>query len=187
MVYCLLDIYKLTKNAKNRSQNASFAELLTALESGTFINEHYQSQLWRLTPNHLAQGPSVPMHFIGRLETFDESWNQLLKLIYKRSTLSSGLAVEQGAIDKIGRIMARKGKANSKKASAQMKNEILDDHELVKRIEELYAADYDCFGYERKHERPDVTPTVQRGEFNYKKSGWQVYPKAYKGPSLRPA
>ena len=67
------------------------------------------------------------------------------------------------------------------------RDEILDDHELVKRIEKLYAADYDCFGYERKHERPDVTPTVQRGEFNYKKSGWQVYPKAYKGPSLRPA
>lgn len=168
---------------------SSLQEILGALEAGTFINEHYQSQLWRLTPNRKMQGPSVPLHFVGRLETFAESWKELLELIQKRSTATPGLAVEQGAIDKITRAVLRKGKANSRKASTLIKKEIHNDATMHKRIEQLYSSDYDCFGFQRKYERPDVTPTLELAQFNYRYSWWHKYPRAYKGPAneaLRP-
>ena len=159
----------------------TFQELLAALEAGTFVNEHYQSQLWRLTPNRHAQGPSVPLHFVGRLETFDESWRKLLNVIAARSKETPGLAVEQAALKKIRQAMSRSEKANSRKSSSQMKQEIYNDPDLHKRVEQLYASDYDCFGFVRKYDQPDVTPSLQLGEFNYKRSWWHKYPRAYTG------
>jgi hypothetical protein len=167
------------KSSTQHVPNKSFLEVVDSLERGIYLNEHYQSQLWRLTPSHQSDGPTVPMHFIGRLETFADSWDELLDLIAKRSAANpSSYTVPQAVLDKTRRLMAGERKANSKQSSKFMKAELLESTELIRRVERLYSMDFDCFGFTRKYERAegDAARGLESGEYNWRKSYWHMFP-----------
>ena len=67
--------------------------------------------------------------------------------------------------------------------SPLFKEELLADPELCERVERLYASDFDCFGFQRKHapaERPGL-PGDGSADFNFKHSPCSNHPKAFEG------
>ena len=102
-------------------------QILDKLEGGTYINEHFQSQLWRLDPHRKLPGGGfggAPMHYVGRLETWLESWGELRDLLRKRLGGRRGLL-----IDKLHDAMQTRKKANERESSTRFKQEIKDHPE----------------------------------------------------------
>ena len=56
------------------------------IQAGFFANEHFQSQLWRSTPS-FYNGTQLQLHYIGRLEHWDDDFRELFELTGYTKTL----------------------------------------------------------------------------------------------------
>lgn len=102
--------------------NVTIPDILAKLEAGTYVNEHFQSQLWRLDAHRKLPGGGfggIPMHFVGRLETWAESWGQLRDLLNRR--LSDG---RRNMVAQLYDAMLRPRRVNQRESSIHFKEEI---------------------------------------------------------------
>jgi hypothetical protein len=156
--------------------NITIGEVLGKLEGGKYINEHYQSQLWRLTPSPGLHKPPIPMHFIGKIETWAESWSALLDLLEQRAGVNAS---------KLKRRIVRKKQGNSRSSSSLFQGEINALPELKQRIERLYNMDFACFGYptalngapllKTPHAPNLLALETPQSDYNWRGAPWVVY------------
>jgi hypothetical protein len=133
------------------------------------------------------------MHFVGSLENWANSWDELLIILASKEaglSRTSPSTLPRWATTLRSRVV-RRGGANKRKSSADHHGEIRAKVEHQRSIEKLYDADFTCFGYTRRSGSPpvysesDYVP-VTAAAFNWRDAPWvkhgaHIKTAAYKG------
>lgn len=109
-----------------------------------YPDEHFQTQMSRLC--------KVPMHFIGRVETFNEDWTKLMGLlgVDKESPVYSPPGVKEH--------VCATGEERKKFIEQQRNLPVSITERLA--VNSLYERDFECLGYQKTEAFPGpVTPT----------------------------
>eukprot|EP00039_Didymoeca_costata_P018362 m.333158 g.333158 ORF g.333158 m.333158 type:complete len:344 (-) comp17084_c0_seq1:961-1992(-) len=123
--------------------NTTIHEILHKLmDENVYVNEHFQSQLWRLSPS-LADGRRIPIHFVGHLDQWKEHWEKLRTIFLKRTP------TQKVRISRLLK-MVNVHRNHHSGFGPLAEHEVASSLDIRKRIEELYSMDYDCFGFERE-------------------------------------
>jgi hypothetical protein len=119
------------------------------------------------------------MHFVGSIENWANSWDELLDILASKEVDRSGASpntLPRWATKLRSRVVRREG-ANKRKTSADYNGEIRAKIEHLRSIEKLYDADFTCFGYSRRSGSPpvysesDYVP-VNAAAFNWRDAPW---------------
>ena len=66
--------------ASLHAADADAVRVWLGYQNGKFPNEHFQSQFWRTTPS-LHNGSRAPLHYIGRLEHWQDDLTELFDMV----------------------------------------------------------------------------------------------------------
>eukprot|EP01104_Vermistella_antarctica_P014802 TRINITY_DN4717_c0_g1_i1.p1 TRINITY_DN4717_c0_g1~~TRINITY_DN4717_c0_g1_i1.p1 ORF type:complete len:502 (+),score=33.39 TRINITY_DN4717_c0_g1_i1:282-1787(+) len=130
---------------KSRTDEQQYTErvgrMLTMMEGGVFPNEHVQSQTTLLGATD-SKGVQIPLDFVGRLETISTDLNHIVSTICDRAASRNVTPLPAQCF-----VPPKDAQDGRPRPPTKAQAKARGDPSYTRRICDLFAQDYECFGY----------------------------------------